>query len=408
MAYIHSTFIQNPFQNRIGRQVVDKKKNQKLWENKMRRMIKLLNCMVQMQTLFFEKPRGRKIVVSSNGEILSTFSNNTVLRRKKIVQIVHVIGRAISLLKDEVTMSLRQVYYESNLFSNQTNSNYFVSLLCAFSGISRYQLGFLGSHGGYVFGEGLFYRTSYSQTWKRISGPLDINDKIAYGGLQFYDSNQSRGILVIEKETIFSRLMTEGFCGKYRMIIITGEGMPSISIRTVLGCLYRDVTKQEQVQMHNEYQMATAYKPAINVYCLCDYNPSGIHIYLNYKRASAITAAAAHSSEHAWSPFSIRPPSIECKVLKFIGLTASLVRQIEYNCRTNDLSMPKKMFSDLDKKKLVNLRHSEEVIRDVYLYNETIAMEKYGASVEIDQLCHSRSLGALIYHEILQRDNCSS
>jgi len=35
-------------------------------------------------------------------------------------------------------------------------------------------------------------------------------------------------------------------------------------------------------------------------------------------------------------------------------------------------------------------------------------MYKYGASVEIDQLCHSRSLGALIYHEILQRENSSS
>jgi len=388
-----------------SKEVIDKTKNQKLWENKMRRMIKLLNCMVQLQTLFFEKPSGRKIAVSSNGVRVTTFSNNTILQKQKIVRLVYIIRRAICLLKDGVTMSLRQVYYASDLYSTQRQSDYFVSLLCAFSGISRYQLGFLGSHAGYVFGENLYYRTSYSQTWKRMSGPLDINDKIAFGGLQFYDNNQSRGILVIEKETVFSKLMTEGFCRKYRIIIITGQGMPSISIRAVVGCLHRDVT--EQVQVPDEFQMATAGKSAINVYCICDYNPSGIHIYLNYKRASAITTAAAHSSEHAWSPFSIRPASIECRVLKFIGLTA-LVKQNEYNCRNNGLSMQKKSFSDLDKKKLVNLRHSEEVIRDMYLYNETIAMEKFGASVEIDQLCCSRSLGAAIYHEILQRDNSSS
>lgn len=57
-------------------------------------------------------------------------------------------------------------------------------------------------------------------------------------------------------------------------------------------------------------------------------------------------------------------------------------------------------FPDKNQRKLNRLKRPEKVLRDKYLYNEILAMEMYGAAIELDQLCNGVGLGPVIVDEI--------
>ncbi|KAM5571457.1 DNA topoisomerase 6 subunit A-like [Rosa sericea] len=73
-------------------------------------------------------------------------------------------------------------------------------------------------------------------------------------------------VIVVEKDTVFERLAEDGFCEKYRCIIITRKGMPGVDTRIFLH------------KISIELQLP--------VFAVMDCNPYGLRIYSVYRYGS--------------------------------------------------------------------------------------------------------------------------
>ena len=68
----------------------------------------------------------------------------------------------------------------------------------------------------------------------------------------------------MEKEAVFSRLLEDNFASLYRCVLVTGKGRPDFATRVFVASICR-------------------VRPDISAYALCDWNPSGVSIVLDYK-----------------------------------------------------------------------------------------------------------------------------
>lgn len=95
-------------------------------------------------------------------------------------------------------------------------------------------------------------------------GGADIEPRTVAEELEFTTLSKQELllILVVEKETIFQRLLEDKIHKRFRCIIITGCGVPTVATRTLLN----------KVQAYYDL-------PAVS---LVDHNAGGFNIYLNY------------------------------------------------------------------------------------------------------------------------------
>ncbi len=83
------------------------------------------------------------------------------------------------------------------------------------------------------------------------------------------DPGQSRFVLVIEKEGIFSRLVEDKFWMRLPCVLITGKGFPDLATRAMV------------------HQVSARFR--LPVYGLADCNPFGLALLLTYKFGSAVS-----------------------------------------------------------------------------------------------------------------------
>lgn len=118
-----------------------------------------------------------------------------------------------------------------------------------------------------------------------LAGPLSIS--LCTGEQINYDSRHHRGsvlphlitsvqrltssarfVLVVEKDTVFNKLLLENVIGmfRHRCILLTGKGYPDINTRYLLNQLWRHL--------------------GVPIYVLCDADPHGLQIMLTYRFGS--------------------------------------------------------------------------------------------------------------------------
>lgn len=98
---------------------------------------------------------------------------------------------------------------------------------------------------------------------------LSISEAIVYE-LERNDNSirtSARFICVIEKESIFTRLVDDDICDHMKLILITGVGYPCFATRRLLKVL-------------------SMIMPDVPILGLFDYNPGGFKVFQTYKLGS--------------------------------------------------------------------------------------------------------------------------
>ena len=149
----------------------------------------------------------------------------------------------------------------------------------ALLGVRREDLGVVSSGGkGEVAGS---IRIWAGASWHdcRAQGRFSVpGDPRVVANLRFQTS--ARFILVVEKETVFSRLLGEQLDALMPIALVTGRGFPDVPTRTLL------------------HHLATAF-PHVPVVGLADWNPHGVAIMSLYKFGYVKRAASEYNKEVA-------------------------------------------------------------------------------------------------------------
>lgn len=134
----------------------------------------------------------------------------------------------------EKTMEIRTIYYlNPQLYKSREKVGAAIDDLCCVIGCTRSSLHVYASEKGVVFGNISFSvgRQRYKCTTGGIKGtPIPSKTNLIHS----MKNNGALFILVVEKETVFERLVEDGFCKEYLCILITAKGMPDVASRYFL------------------------------------------------------------------------------------------------------------------------------------------------------------------------------
>jgi DNA topoisomerase VI subunit A len=251
---------------------------------------------------------------------------------------------------DAVCMTQRDLYYElaPTLPHHDAATVYHtIERLASYAGVPRHGLGVHASGKGYVAGCIRIGECDVSRlgavgfsipgAWCELPCPDPITGRFqpaAAGALQSPTSTRraaiqtdhsnsaldidcwARAIVVVEKDAVFQRLLAEGLCNpttaRLPLVLVTGRGFADLATRAFVSYL------------------SAAY-PQLPVLGLCDYNPAGIRILLNYRRgcrAAASTVAgralAPAPAEHVDEAAAVNEESMKSDDAPFAVQFASL------------------------------------------------------------------------------------
>lgn len=194
---------------------------------------------------------------------------NIVGSREKAVRIWNLLLELRHLLKNNKSITLREVYYKfPHVYSNQNKSNDDVQEVSAMTGITLQSLNVLTSSTGIIKGPLLFYigeELLADCTLGGISGfkiPVESHNISAIRTTRRIDF-----IVVVEKEDTFELLAKDQFDLRNHCVLFSGRGQPSATSRLLLRKL-RDAL-------------------GVPIYGLFDGNYGGASIYCTYRFGSA-------------------------------------------------------------------------------------------------------------------------
>ncbi|KAK9716622.1 hypothetical protein RND81_06G246100 [Saponaria officinalis] len=185
--------------------------------------------------------------------------------------------------------------------------------------------------------------------------PIDMNSTFK---IEKSISRPAKFILVLEKDTVFERLVREDkFAHKYKCILVCGKGQPDIQCRLFVRKLY-DTLK-------------------IPVLILVDFNVYGIEIVKSYMVSSYNMAL---QSSHLVIPS-----------IKFLGLSGDDLKQFQVK-----LEQLKPM-TEVERKKIVKLSKENWVNEDIKSSLELHLKWGKRADIEILEIVHGYSFLSNVY-----------
>lgn len=274
---------------------------------------------------------------------------------KKFMQSLLVAERMKWLLKQDKTLSIRQLFYtlkhtiegtKENTFDTQDESDPLIEDIEVLIDVLRENLNLIATPKGV------------------ISGPLKIKDKT--GDLLDFTKMGSAGgaipaiveedtfeikdcsadyILVVEKYAVWNRLNEDKYWKKNNCLIMTGKGQPARAERRLL------------------HRMAKELK--LPVYVFTDMDPYGYYIYSVYKQGSI---NLAYFSEKSGVPKA-----------KFLGFSTSDIK---------DFDMPRSSFikmKDIDFKRLEEMKNYDW-FKTPKWQRELKELKDFGYKIEQDAL----------------------
>ncbi|KAK9919729.1 hypothetical protein M0R45_028309 [Rubus argutus] len=169
------------------------------------------------------------------------------------------------LLKHDMTVNIRLVQYAfPGLFVNTSEVEYALEYICRGIGCTRDSLNMFASGKGRVAGDISFKGINIGSYATYCQGGVTIESRDVARTITFdiLGHETPLFILLVEKDTIFQRLVEEQIHKRFRCIIVTGCGMPDVAIRILL--------KKMQQKLN------------LPVVALVDHNPSGFKNFLTY------------------------------------------------------------------------------------------------------------------------------
>lgn len=182
---------------------------------------------------------------------------------------------------ETATMRAMYYYYKGGAWSpwqSQLECNESIADAAALFGVERHELGFKSTPKGFVAGRlRIDDNPSLDDTpqtighdWMTKARKIRSNARCV--SLMCPSDREltlpSSQILVVEKDGVFQRLVTDRFFDKYPCVLVTGVGVPDMPTRACVSYI----------------QKALGHIP---VYLVVDWNPWGLAIVLCYKFGSA-------------------------------------------------------------------------------------------------------------------------
>ncbi|CAK0793945.1 unnamed protein product [Prorocentrum cordatum] len=201
-------------------------------------------------------------------------------KRIRFRRLVSLLDSVHDLLSSGRHASQRELFYtHAALFSKQRQSDGLIKTLCRALGVPRHYLRVVGSARGLVRGHLRILEPGLAGPggagcWVDGMDPLEPRGHSIAPICAHLVSVESstRTVLIVEKETVFQRLLSEGFLEHHRpCVLITARGFPDLPTRYLLRRIFVDCASPR-------------------VFCLVDYDPSGL----------VVAATYAFGPEDAW------------------------------------------------------------------------------------------------------------
>ncbi|XP_061196567.1 meiotic recombination protein SPO11-like [Saccostrea echinata] len=268
------------------------------------------------------------------------------LSLKKFTLMIKLLSMVYSLIQTDRFCTKRDLYYQdTTLFGNQTALDEALENISCMLQVPRWRLHVLATSKGCIAGNLSFYDVdgNYVDCSKTMSG-IQVPSHIA--GMQHIQTDADF-ILVIEKDAIFQRLLSEGFCEIMRpCIIVTGKGFPDMNTRMLLNRLWREFSPR--------------------FFILVDADPYGIEIMSIYKFGSR--------------SLSFEAPMLTVPDMEWLGVLPSDIQRLQL--KENSLIELKPS----DKSKISNILARPYVSESQFLYKELNVLLELGKKAEIESL----------------------
>nr|XP_015836079.1 PREDICTED: uncharacterized protein LOC100142154 isoform X2 [Tribolium castaneum] len=226
---------------------------------------------------------------------------------RRFCRLVYMLGKVYNLLENNQKLTKREIYYQiKHLVTNQEQVNRVVGDISQLVGVGPWDLNII-SHSGLVYGNLRLFWASGEMTNCNTPAtliPYDLDEIIEI-------HSTANFILVVEKESIFHKLLEEDLPNKLArpFIMITGKGVPDINTRLFLK------------------KLSTMLK--LPVFVLVDPDLYGIRIMLNYRFG---TITNCHLSEQLAVPnarwLGVFPSEIAKFGIQFQNITQREVKAI--------------------------------------------------------------------------------
>lgn len=187
-----------------------------------------------------------------------------------------VMCEIYKMLSRNQKITRRQLYYSDvELFGNQESVNKAIETICVLLNVQEYELGILSASKGLIAGDLVISigheRIDCSIPQAVPSSPSEIT--------RFETSADF--ILIVEKETVFQRLVNDNILNRTgsRIILVTAKGYPDVNTRVLLKKLSEETRTP--------------------IYIIVDADPHGVEIMFTYKWGSMLKI---HNSVHLAIP----------------------------------------------------------------------------------------------------------
>ncbi|XP_034933804.1 meiotic recombination protein SPO11 [Chelonus insularis] len=193
--------------------------------------------------------------------------------RTKMVRLMIVLSKAYKLLLTNKTQTKRSLFYElkagdaKELFINELVVDRIISDAANLFSCATWDLGFVATAKGLIFGDlQLQFENGCKIDCSRSNETLVPPISCANNGQIVAIESTAEAIVVVEKEAIFHRLLTESGLKNLSIILITGKGYPDRATRIFLKLLEQHLK--------------------LPVFILVDGDPHGFEIMCSYKYGS--------------------------------------------------------------------------------------------------------------------------
>ncbi|CAA9990963.1 meiotic recombination protein SPO11, putative [Plasmodium knowlesi strain H] len=212
----------------------------------------LEKCTLNFLTSLLDKKKKKKVL-----------SKGKILEMARLFCIIEIVSKN---LKTNTHSTLRQIFYTNpHLFMSQNVSNVAIGKLTKIIKIPRELLNIYNSPKGIIRGN-IFLREKKSSPWVDCMSIFETRGHLIcpFGISDIKISPDVKYVLIVEKETIFFRLLQSDFISNYGpCILITARGFPDINTRQLLYEIRR-------------------YNKGLKVFCITDYDAYGLSIAFTY------------------------------------------------------------------------------------------------------------------------------
>jgi DNA topoisomerase-6 subunit A len=236
------------------------------------------------------------------GDKVSHRSYMNVAHTRKFMQTLMVAAECKKIIDQNVTISIRDLYYalkrtipdtRENTFEEQSESDPIIEDLEAALNTLRERLHLKADRKGYLAGDIKIHDSGDEIDAGRMgSSGWAIPSNVEPDKIEFRE-NKAEYVVVIEKDAVWQRLNEDKFWKKNKCLIITGKGQPDRGTRRLIN------------RLHTELNLP--------IYVLTDADPWGYYIYSVIKQGSI---NLSFLSDRLGTPDA-----------KFIGLTTKDVTQ---------------------------------------------------------------------------------